>query len=163
MSSSQTNHGLESTNCNRYWNLALIIIQRFSSQTRVKLGSKLNTVIVNLRSFLSLCERNVLLQEVTSQDLKRCFLLCVLSSSSCSSCCNECTLLKYSRAFSFSLLVIMNFRFNNNIILIEEIKLSFLVSTCRLITMVRNNSFCNFAIVFWVFFIQHNEKKIETG
>ena len=75
---------------------------------------------------------------------------------------NQCVLLIHSGALSLGLLVIVDLRLNDHVVLVEEIELIFLLAAWGLVSVVGNDTFGDLAIVLWVFFVQHNEKEIET-
>jgi|LauGreDrversion4_2_1035121.scaffolds.fasta_scaffold81951_3 hypothetical protein len=57
----------------------------------------------------------------------------------------------------------MNFRLNNNFILVEEIEVRNIMASEGLVAMVRYDSFSNLSIILGVFLIKHNEEEIKTG
>ena len=69
MSSSQSDHSLESSHSDRDTNLALIgIVQDLLPESCVELSGIVNAVFVEVRHALGLGERNILLEELTGHD-----------------------------------------------------------------------------------------------
>ena len=86
----------------------------------------------------------------------------MLAALAGSSGCNESILLVYSCPLAICFLVIVDLWLYDYIILVEEVELSFLVATWCLVAMVRDDTLCDLAIVFRIFFIKHHEEEIKT-
>jgi len=121
---------------------------------------------VNLRCLLSFRKGKVLLQEVSGHNLES--LLCtrwvaLLSSLSLGDGDKSALFVDHGALSTFSLLVILDVRLNHNFVLVEEVELRLLIpaSWC-LISVIRNDSFCDLPIVLGVLIIQHHEEEIET-
>jgi hypothetical protein len=146
----QTDHGFESSDCHRARKFVLVEVSCLLSNYRVKLGCILDTVSVKLGSLLRLHKAEVLLKEISSDNVP-CYLIGRLLQ----------VLFKHLSSFAF-VFVVFHLRLNH-VVVVSEVEVSHDVSVGVLVSVICNNALCNFAIVPWVFVIEHNKKQIESG
>jgi len=147
VSRGQADNGFEGTDSNWNRHFGLIGFSSLLSEGSVNLSGILDTVSVKFWRLLGLDKSNVLLEEITSQEL--------------STSARGHLLLVHIGSLTVLFLFSLDFRFDHSVFVCETESRS--TSSGHHEPMVVNNLLSNSSIVLGVLFVEHNEDQIETG
>jgi len=128
----------------------LISVCCFLTDNSIALSCILDTISIKIWCFLVLDPRDILLKEISGNNIP------------CDSSTGLLNILFVHISSCSIYLCIVFDGWLNNIIIIVEVEMRHKVIIWIVVSMISNNSLSNQSIIFWIFFIQHNEKKIKS-
>jgi hypothetical protein len=152
MGCSKTDHCFKSSDSNGNRDFVLIIRLCLESDHGISMCNVLYRFCFELWCFLALCKLNILLEEVFSNNIL--FISTTLHS--------RIEFFKDRCAVTLITIKLCHCWFNNEIVIVVVKVLDYIRHIVALVSVICDNSFSNFSILFSIFLIKHHEEKIES-